>query len=252
MNKKNILTYVVLVIAILIGISTLYQDTDAPDKNTLRYDDYIWLEIKDARSLARERNENFRIVEMNGRPQMLTNNYKKWWINASTVDGIVTKYYLEGESPAEQESSNDEDIISDNNEINVYIGMPVVDAAELAEERGDIFRVVNIDGESQPVTEDYVIGRINASIIDGRVSEFYIDGEEVSSNDEISENTQTPTDYIGMPVVDAAELAEEKGDIFRVVNIDGESQPVTMDYRPGRINVSIIDGRVSEFYIEGE
>jgi hypothetical protein len=54
-----------------------------------------------------------------------------------------------------------------------------------------------------------------------------------------------------MSVVNAAELAEEKWDIFRVVNIDGEPQPVTMDYRPGRINASIVDGVVTEFYIEG-
>ena len=55
-----------------------------------------------------------------------------------------------------------------------------------------------------------------------------------------------------MSVVNAAELAEEKGDIFRVINIDGEPQPATMDYRPGRVNTSIVDGIVTEFYVEGE
>ena len=70
--------------------------------------------------------------------------------------------------------------------------------------------VDNIDGEMQPTTRDFRPGRINASVIDGIVTEFSIEGEEEESNDEVSENTQTPTDYIGMPVVNAAELAEQK------------------------------------------
>lgn len=66
------------------------------------------------------------------------------------------------------------------------------------------------------------------------------------------DNTPLQESYIWMSVVNAAELAEKKWDIFRVVNIDGEPQPVTMDYRPGRINASIVDGIVTEFSIEGE
>jgi hypothetical protein len=40
--------------------------------------------------------------------------------------------------------------------------------------------------------------------------------------------------------------------MFRVVNIDGEPQIVTMDYRIGRINASTVDGIVTEFSIEGK
>lgn len=57
-------------------------------------------------------------------------------------------------------------------------------------------------------------------------------------------------EYIWLTEQEAINLAGARGDIFRVVSIDGEPQMATMDYRPGRINASIIDGRVSEFYIE--
>lgn len=69
-----------------------------------------------------------------------------------------------------------------------------------------------------------------------------------SDTTDISENTS----YIWLNVEDATELANTNDEIFRVVEIDGEPRPVTMDYRPGRINASVVDGVVSDFTIEGE
>lgn len=53
----------------------------------------------------------------------------------------------------------------------------------------------------------------------------------------ISENS----DYVGLSAQDARDLAEQREESFRVVEVDGEPQPATMDYRPGRINASVQD-----------
>jgi hypothetical protein len=63
---------------------------------------------------------------------------------------------------------------------------------------------------------------------------------------------QTPDTYIGLTIEQAMQYAEQNGDMFRVVSIDGEPQMATMDYRVGRINASTVDGVVSEFNVEGK
>lgn len=54
-----------------------------------------------------------------------------------------------------------------------YVWLTAAEAQELAEDNGVPFRLVEIDGEAQMVTMDYVVGRINASIVDGIVTSFY-------------------------------------------------------------------------------
>ena len=49
---------------------------------------------------------------------------------------------------------------------------------------------------------------------------------------------------------EASELASENNIPFRVVMRDDEMLPVTMDYRPGRINATLEDGIVTGFSIE--
>ena len=51
---------------------------------------------------------------------------------------------------------------------------------------------------------------------------------------------------VGMKVARARNAAEEAGYAFRVVSVDGENRPVTMDYRPDRLNATVVDGRVTE------
>jgi hypothetical protein len=57
---------------------------------------------------------------------------------------------------------------------------------------------------------------------------------------------------IGMTVAEAEVYASETDTLFRVVEIDGEPQPTTKDYRPGRINASVENDVVVNFTIEGE
>jgi len=49
---------------------------------------------------------------------------------------------------------------------------------------------------------------------------------------------------VGMSVDDAEAATTEAGFEFRVVSVDGEERPVTMDYRPDRVNVAVEDDKV--------
>ncbi len=51
---------------------------------------------------------------------------------------------------------------------------------------------------------------------------------------------------VGLPVKKARAAAENEGYDFRVVSVDGQSKPVTMDYRPQRLNATVVDGVVTE------
>lgn len=57
---------------------------------------------------------------------------------------------------------------------------------------------------------------------------------------------------IGMTTSDATAYAKANDIIFRVVKIDNESQLVTEDYRPGRINASVENDVVVNYTVEGE
>jgi len=54
-----------------------------------------------------------------------------------------------------------------------------------------------------------------------------------------------PQTLIGIPVSEAQKLAEAASILHRVVEIDGESQPVTRDFRPERLNFAVKKGIVS-------
>lgn len=58
--------------------------------------------------------------------------------------------------------------------------------------------------------------------------------------------------FVGMTVEEAESLASEQNIAFRVVMRDGQSLPMTMDYRPGRINATVESGMVVRAQIEGE
>jgi len=52
------------------------------------------------------------------------------------------------------------------------------------------------------------------------------------------------SDYIGLSEADASALAEERGHRWRVSEIDGEPQMLTMDHDPNRYNFAVADGVV--------
>jgi hypothetical protein len=54
------------------------------------------------------------------------------------------------------------------------------------------------------------------------------------------------TDVLGMAEAEAQAALEDSGLTFRVVSRDGTGLAVTDDYSVSRINVAIVDGRVTE------
>lgn len=64
--------------------------------------------------------------------------------------------------------------------------------------------------------------------------------------------TLSGDEYIGLSEADALKKAEEDKVAARVVERDGESLPVTMDFSYGRHNLHIKDGKVYLVEIEGE
>ncbi len=66
-----------------------------------------------------------------------------------------------------------------------------------------------------------------------------------------SADQKTPTpDYIGLTTAEAREQAEVNGVMFRLVEIDGEPQAVTMDLQAGRINATVENDIVVKYHIE--
>jgi heat shock protein HslJ len=54
---------------------------------------------------------------------------------------------------------------------------------------------------------------------------------------------------VGKKVGAARAAAEAEGYEFRVISVDGDVRPVTLDYRPQRLNAVVVDGRVTEITV---
>jgi hypothetical protein len=54
------------------------------------------------------------------------------------------------------------------------------------------------------------------------------------------------TDYIGLTVADATAKADADDRASRVVDEDGESLPVTMDFDETRLNFTVVEGKVTK------
>jgi len=161
--------------------------------------------------------------------------------------------------------------------ISDYAGMTVAEAKSAAAKNNTTFRVVEIDGEPQMVTEDYRIGRINAVVADGVVISYSIEGENVAekppvektegqtnpyfvSNDMAGEMpVQKPPEdtdpnnhdeIIGMTTPAAKGYARTNEVDFRIGKVDGEAMMVTSDFKPGRITAEIEKDIVVGYSVE--
>lgn len=78
----------------------------------------------------------------------------------------------------------------------------------------------------------------------------FINGKSFTNPDQAS---NTPADsYIGLGEYEAFDKAKSESKPARVVERDGESLPITMDYAPGRLNFYIRDDKIIKVEIEGE
>lgn len=57
--------------------------------------------------------------------------------------------------------------------------------------------------------------------------------------------------YIGKTLAEAQQIASNNKENIRVVEENGVDLPVTLDYQPGRINLEIMNGRITDLDIEG-
>jgi len=57
-------------------------------------------------------------------------------------------------------------------------------------------------------------------------------------------DSKKPESYVGLDEKAAGAMADKAGVKWRVIEVDGESRPVTMDHRPDRLNFAIKDGKV--------
>ncbi|MEK7954101.1 hypothetical protein [Luteolibacter soli] len=53
-----------------------------------------------------------------------------------------------------------------------------------------------------------------------------------------------PESYMGLDEKAAGAMADKAGVKWRVIEVDGESRPVTMDHRPDRLNFALKGGKV--------
>lgn len=88
----------------------------------------------------------------------------------------------------------------------------------------------------------------------GAILESY--PEQCVLNDKSFTNNEQSLDisvdeYIGLTEQAALDKAQAENKPARVVERDGESLAVTMDYVPGRLNLSVKDGKVYNVQVEG-
>lgn len=245
-------------------VVTEQPDDAAPGDETNLDADYIGLTEADAETLAVENDVPFRVVERNGEQLPTTRDYRPGRINATVNAGVVTDYQVEGQTEddanrADGNTQGDPDANrydfggepatpdepeEEAREHDAIIGMSEADAIAYAAAEGVPFRVGFRDGEPLPLTMDYRPGRITASIEDGVVAEYTVEGQ--------SEDTAAGEHdaIIGMSVVSAVAYAQQNDVPFRLGSIDGVPQALTEDYRPGRITATAVDGVITEYTVE--
>lgn len=135
-------------------------------------------------------------------------------------------------------------------EIVGYSGLTVEEAESEAKKDGVMFRVVEKDGDLQPTTRDFQEGRINAVVKNNVVISFTIETMNPVLEDKTDQEPVSHDSIIGMNKIDAEAYAKTNGVDFRVVSIDGEALPVTLDLRMGRISATVVNNIVVGYTTE--
>ncbi len=179
MNNKNI---TLLVIVMIVAIGYLYfmsNEAAAPTTTDQTEEtaqaDYIGLTTTEATAKAELDETMFRVVEVDGEPQPTTKDFRPGRINAAVANDVVVSYEVEGSNPPMDEPpATPSELVPTNNDL--IIGMTTAEAEAYAQDNDVMFRIGAIDGEFLPVTMDYRVGRITASITDGIVTDYSVEG----------------------------------------------------------------------------
>lgn len=143
--------------------------------------DYIGLTEEAAQQFAQQNNDLFRVVERDGEPLMMTEDYRPGRINAVVEYGIVTTYTVEGSESVDtyEQRPADDTIMQDpavtSGQHDTIIGMSEAQAETYAAAQNVPFRIGFRDGQPLPLTRDYRPGRITASVQDDVVFEYTVE-----------------------------------------------------------------------------
>lgn len=86
----------------------------------------------------------------------------------------------------------------------------------------------------------------------GRIAESYPEQCFIDGKSFVNDSQTVQTNYIGLTEQEALTKAKDANKPARVVERDGESLPVTMDYSPGRLNFHVKNDEIYRVDIEGE
>lgn len=82
---------------------------------------------------------------------------------------MVRVFYLNQRNNQDLKSQTQTDCTTNESCTKKYVGMTESNATQEVQKQGRVFRIVERDGKSFPVTEDYNKERLNFSIKDGKV-----------------------------------------------------------------------------------
>ena len=191
-----------------------------------------------------------------------------------TVPAVTDEYLIQVDQPVVEEpipvepdegpgGSTEPSTAVPADELGSLIGAPLVDFTAKAEAAGWTVRVVEIDGESLAVTDDFRTDRINVAVatVDGVEQVVRATLDDGTLIAEITTDPAVPVDAdpatieaelraafqgaLPMSLDEFTERAEREGFTTRVAIEDGESLAVTADYSLARVNVEVVDGQVA-------
>lgn len=88
------------------------------------------------------------------------------------------------------------------------------------------------------------------AILESYPEQCMLDGKSFTNDAQVPKSS-SGDEYVGLAEQAALDKAKSDSKAARVVERDGEALPVTMDYSPGRLNLSVKDGKVYKVQVEG-
>jgi len=156
--------------------------------------------------------------------------------------GDTTDDTVAGTAPA-SEGTGASPVPADSEVTMEWFGHSEDEATAKATDEGREWRIARTDGETFPLTDDFVPGRVTFDIDDGTITFARMELDQGIA----VEGAQDPADvgFIGVSVDEAMTVADEEGRAARVIMVDGEARPATADFIEDRLNLYVVDGVVT-------
>lgn len=88
------------------------------------------------------------------------------------------------------------------------------------------------------------------AILESYPEQCMLNGKSFTNSAQVPKSS-SGDEYVGLTEQAALDKAKSNNKAARVVERDGEPQSMTMDYMPGRLNLSVKDGKVYKVQVEG-